>query len=42
MIAKQNANEASLVLGQETYFAETLLVAQFLNNVATLPSATSA
>ncbi|MGQ9445670.1 YifB family Mg chelatase-like AAA ATPase [[Pasteurella] aerogenes] len=42
VIAKQNAHEASLVLGQETYFAETLLdVAQFLNKVASLPSAAS-
>ncbi|OOF49707.1 ATP-dependent protease [Rodentibacter genomosp. 1] len=41
IIAKQNANEASLVSEQNTYFAQTLLdVVQFLNNQEKLPTAT--
>lgn len=41
VIAQQNANEASLVLGQATYFAQTLLeVVQFLNGQCNLPTAT--
>ncbi|AOF52998.1 MG(2+) CHELATASE FAMILY PROTEIN / ComM-related protein [Pasteurellaceae bacterium NI1060] len=41
VIAQQNANEASLVSEQNTYFAQTLLdVVQFLNNQKTLPLAT--
>ena len=40
IIAKQNANEASLVSEQNTYFAQTLLdVVQFLNNQMRLPLA---
>ena len=40
IIAKQNANEASLVSEQNTYFAQTLLdVVQFLNNQMKLPLA---
>ncbi|VEH64932.1 competence protein ComM [Rodentibacter pneumotropicus] len=40
IIAKQNANEASLVSEQNTYFAQTLLdVVQFLNNEEKLPTA---
>ena len=41
IIAKQNANEASLVSDQNTYFAQTLLdVVQFLNGQEKLPLAT--
>ena len=41
IIAKQNANEASLVSDQNTYFAQTLLdVVQFLNSQEKLPLAT--
>ena len=40
IIAYQNANEASLVSEQETYFAKNLLeVVQFLNNQEKLPLA---
>lgn len=41
VIASQNANEASLISGQETYYADSLLeVVQFLNNQIKLPTAT--
>lgn len=41
IIAAQNANEASLVLGQNSYFADNLLeVVQFLNGHKDLPVAT--
>ena len=40
VIASQNANEASLISEQETYYANTLLdVVNFLNNQARLPCA---
>ncbi|MDG2961297.1 YifB family Mg chelatase-like AAA ATPase [Bisgaard Taxon 10/6] len=40
IIAAQNANEASLISHQETYYANSLLdVVQFLNNQTALPSA---
>lgn len=40
LIASQNANEASLISEQETYYANTLLdVVNFLNNQARLPCA---
>ncbi|QLB12176.1 magnesium chelatase family protein [Bisgaardia hudsonensis] len=42
IIAKQNANEAALVVDQETYFAETLLdVVNFLNERHQLPLASA-
>lgn len=41
VIAEQNANEASLINGQESYYATSLLeVVQFLNNQLKLPLAT--
>ncbi|WP_032093227.1 MULTISPECIES: YifB family Mg chelatase-like AAA ATPase [Pasteurellaceae] len=41
IIARHNANEAALVSDQDSYFADSLLeVAQFLNDQATLPTAT--
>lgn len=41
VIAEQNANEASLISGQETYYADSLLeVVQFLNNQMKLPNST--
>ncbi|MBN6710198.1 competence-like protein [Canicola haemoglobinophilus] len=42
IVAEQNANEASLVSQQETFFAKSLLeVVQFLNDESVLPSATA-
>lgn len=42
IVAQQNANEASLVSQQETFFARNLLeVVQFLNDDSSLPSSTT-